>query len=675
MRCAPLVNYIDVKNYQSLVNNNDWSSAFQKAVDDLDNNGVLHIPFGTYNASNVKIRRKSIKIIGNNSTIIQNTNNAVFDIVGGFENIQKVSSTKTTEYKYVSDTNNVILTNKIGVENGTAYLEGDIIKIFSEDEIDFAFQPQTTQYKKRKGEFAEVLKVEGNEVYLKKPLRDQYSSKVRLAKLMNYTCQIEGLEFDVISESEHSDINWNAKMIKIVSCKDVILKNLKSIKGYEAFVLLTSVYGYKMDGIHPKNLRNEPQLERYGYGINDAGSENGIISNCTFTNCRHGFTTSTLLSDIGENTPEKYGATYNTLISDCIGINCSGSSFDVHEEATKIRFINCESHNDYPGQIGSGYGFQVRSHDILISNCIVSGSYGGFYIFKQYEGTTYNVTIQNCKTYDVETSLQIKSADNMTLKDVSIIDGYFHSTGKVGNVVTNAEVIVDRAYFETQGYQGLMLNNAMLTLKDVTLKAISSYSSYRLIDLIKTSLLKMKNITIYLKDTKVSDGKLFRISDVSSSISASNMGIICGDKLVAGVFDSRGNGTGKLKAINIEADSDLLIFYPSNFESSQVVWTTPNKSSGLIQTILSSDGIQFQLNGARDKIIYTELVANTKRTLGSFPSGNERGQLLILTNLSANPIVIKAGTINNNNLKQDVELLENSSYSFIWNGLIWSSIN
>jgi hypothetical protein len=58
MRCAPLVNYIDVKNYQSLVNNNDWTSAFQKAVDDLDNNGVLHIPFGTYNASNVKIRRK-----------------------------------------------------------------------------------------------------------------------------------------------------------------------------------------------------------------------------------------------------------------------------------------------------------------------------------------------------------------------------------------------------------------------------------------------------------------------------------------------------------------------------------------------------------------------------------------------------------------------------------------
>lgn len=669
-----MVNYVNLVDYQTLVNNDDWSPAFQKAVDILGNNGILHIPFGTYMASNVKIRRKSIKIIGESATIIQNTNNAVFDIVGGFDNIQKISSIKKTEYKYVSDTSTTIITNKIVVENGEAYTEGDILKVFSEDEIEYAFQPQTTYYKKRKGEFVEVLKVDGNEVYLKKPLREEYSINIRIAKLMDYTSQIEGIEFDVINESEGSDIKWNAKMIKIVSCKDVKLKNLKSIKGYEAFVLLTSVYGYIIDSIHPKNHKNEPQFERYGYGINDAGSENGIITNCTFMNCRHGYTTSTLLSDTVENAPEKYGATYNTLISNCVGISCSGSSFDVHEEAKNIKFINCESRNDYPGQIGSGYGFQVRSHEILISNCIVSGSYGGFYIFKQYEGTTYNVTVQNCKTYNVDTSLQIKSADNMNLEDINIIGGYFHSTGKVGNVITNAEVLIDRAYFETEGYQGLILNNTKLTIKESTLKAKSAYSSYRLIDLIKNSILQLKNITIDLKDTKVSDGKLIRISDVLSSINASDMEIFAGDKLVAGVFDSRGNGTGKLIAINIKVDSDLLVFYPLNFESSQVEWITPNKSSGSFQTLLNSDGAQLQLNGAQDRIIYIELVANTKRDIGAFPMGNIRGQLLILTNVSTNPITVKAGALNKNNLKQDLVLLENNSISFVWNGLLWSSI-
>jgi hypothetical protein len=430
---------------------------------------------------------------------------------------------------------------------------------------------------------------------------------------------------------------------------------------------------YSANEIHAKNHRNEPSNNRYGYGINDTACDGGIISNSTFTNCRHGFTTATASIETNSQ-PELYGSTSNTTISNSKGRGCSNAAFDVHEEAFNVSFNNCESVGDYAGAVASGYGFQVRAQKIQLSNCTVQGSRGGFYIFMQYDGTTKDALLNNCKAFNVETSLQITAKDGLTMKDVIINGGFFESWGAVGNIFKNVEVLINGgATIVTSGYQGSTLLNSKVNIKDCYLESKSSNGAYRIMDLLQSSTLKLKNVELNVEESVATDGKLIRLSDSLSTVIGDNLDVITNGKTIFNVFDSSGSGIGKLKVTNVKADSDVLILTPTNFETVETSWLTLTKSSNAIFQDLASDGLSPNLGNAYDTTIYIRLKCLTaNRVLGAIPVGKKLGQVLVIRNSASTfTLTVKHGTTYNTAIGADVTLPVDGAITLIWTGSQW----
>lgn len=661
--------FIDVKDY--LVNDEitDHSPYFQNALDDVKDGGCLSIPFGIYYLSNLKVRGKGLKIVGNNCTIIQNSNFPVFDLEGGFGEIIAVDSLQKL---------NGLSELSLKQTYSETFKEQDIVKVFSEDEIPNAYQSSST-LKKRIGEFFEIKSFFENKIVSKSSLREPYAIGVNVSKLKNISFELYDMNFS--TPENYQNLNWNSKMIRIASAKNVKISNLSIDRGFDTFLYLFSVYNYKVSNVEAKNLENSPSKNRYGYAVNDAGSNFGIVENCTFINCRHGFTTSTASVLKGDKKPELYGRTFGTEIRNCNGKNSTAATYDVHEEGQDIIFVGCSSYNDVPGEEGSGFGFQIRSSNIQLKDCIVKSSYGGIYIFMQYQNTTSNILVDNCIVEAVEIATQIKSSiPNNRISNVTITNSTFNSKStSTANIIENSNITVNSSMFSSSAYQGISVKNSDISMNNILFNASSKVDNYRLLELFSSSKVNVTNSKISIDSSAKTTGKLIRLSDINTILQANNLYVeTTSDNGIFSVFDSKGNYSGILDSSNVFSNYNNMVVFPPNFQEISSNWSTYEKSSRYVTQKILSTSLEIAFNGSSDSNVIAVIEPTSNNLIISALSkstiNGQRATIINKNSLSYSVVFDKTLT-KNIFLNTNISLAPLANVEFVWIDSAWYLLN
>jgi len=671
---------ISIESFDKIAGETDDSGRCQRALNSLNDKGVLVFPYGnTYYINNVSVSGKSVTVLGIGATIIQNKNQSVFTFTGGWDFVSVVSSITNVSYDFSQGNNTLTNVAKITLSSPQTNLKpGDTVKVISDDEIENSFQGGgTATTKKRKGEFAKVYYISGNDVYLSGRLRETYTTNIRLAKLKNITFKMDGLHFDVATQGE-SEV-WNRVLVRFIAAEKVRI-DISCANSYDSFVLLMGVYDYRAK-VDANNCRNEPIKGRYGYGINDSSCGNGVIYNSTFNNCRHGYTTSTGYIEPGSTTIENYGKTETITIVDSFGVGCSNSPFDVHEEAYSITFLNCHAIGNVAGASGSGAGFQARAKKIKFVDCSAKNTRQGFYIFEQYAGTTNGIELINCSTDNVEQSLYIKGRSDAGVKvrDVYVSGGKFESYGSVGNYIENAVVsLVNNPEFIMKGYQGFLLfDNALLKVKNSKFTSLSDNAQYRILDITGTNVkVDLQDVELNIANAVVADGKLIRLSHETAFVTGERINVVTEGKGLATVVDSLGVGTGTFNVTKIKIDQDATILNPVNFSTLMYSYVSPTKATGAIFQDLSSDNTVLATKGIANENIYVRVKPLTSdKILGSIPPGVLLGQRLTIRNSDSTfNVTVKHGSTYNTAIGADKILPVDGAISLIWSGSQWVNV-
>lgn len=456
----------------------DDSLKLKQALNELEDGGILHLGNSDkiYRLNSpIIVTGKTVHLKANGATLMQGFNGEMFIYTGLYGTPYNVTEV-TTESVTFGDSGGTMVT-KLKVPSHT-FKKGDVIKIVSDDILIGSRQSTA-----RSGEYQVVQLVIGEDVYLSSKLRDidTYATNVRAVKHEDKTITIEGVNLTSAPESEVG--KWNFGWLVINGAYKPILKNIELYDGHAPAINLIGCYAYRLDNIKGSNLTNNPSLGRYGYGINDKGSEYGESSNLHFENVRHGFTTNA--NTVSENSLSfwRYGRPAYFTVSNSTGIGTSNATFDTHEESYAGQFTNCTARGVVKGNSSSGSGFTARGKKLRYDNCRVYDSAVGWQVLSAYEGDTEDIVINNCDSYgSTSATLSVQQGLNGTkIKGIKIHGGKHHTLNKfvyaIGGVVEIRNVDVE-APFESAGLDGILrVNSADIYFDELRIDMSGSTSS------------------------------------------------------------------------------------------------------------------------------------------------------------------------------------------------------
>ncbi|WP_077623846.1 hypothetical protein [Sediminibacillus massiliensis] len=634
----------------AVANGWDWTAAFQKTVDDsLDGGVIIFPPTETYYLGNVSSEGKSLSVISYGARIIQNVNSPVMSFKGGWEETSSISSISETNYDFSGEGS--IITDKITLSTTPAFKKGDVIKVVSDDEIEGAKQSATGV--RRKGEFAVVGAVEGEDVVLTSKLRETYITSPRVSKLKNITFTIEGFKFDSLNSGDSS--GWNASYITIKAARDITLNDLQCEKGYGSFVTLTGIYGYSVTDTHIKNLKNDPATGSYGYGINDISCEYGSVNSTLFINCRHGYTTNTNGVEAGSTEIESFGRSANTTVKG-FGHGCSNSAFDTHDEAYNIHFRGCTVYGNYKGKSASGTAFSARGRKIQFTDCVAENCRYAFNIFEGFPNSTKDIFITDCKAFNIVGAAVIvnKTGTGQIVNNVFIKGGYFE--------LLRGSVVFDLA--DSNG-----------RIEGVKIKCKTNSSYARMIKQTRSDFI-VENLTVDLSEYSLSGSRIFTTNE-GSKMKAKDVKVIYGGGSVHLVAEGD-SSTTKCEIIDFSGNQEVATDkdIPSFLFSSANDYN--NTFYFLNQTINTNVDAHYKIGQSLHDNIYLKVNPSTD-SIGfyEFPAGNRRGQTLTIKNDSSmNTLVIRSSSSYRTELRmsQPVTLQPKDVITLLWNGSSWSSM-
>lgn len=162
-----------------------------------------------------------------------------------------------------------------------------------------------------------------------------------------------------------------------------VVTDLRVLNGYDPGIYSGGNVYPKYTKLHIENLRDSPSNGNYGYGLDEGGTWMGNLSNSTFIDTRHGYTTgATAVTWDDNNEPTKNdklrsGKTQSSVISNCIGSGQYSSPFDTHHCAVDMIFDNCIVD-------GGRTAFTLRGRGHILNNCKALNSTTGFLLFTEY---------------------------------------------------------------------------------------------------------------------------------------------------------------------------------------------------------------------------------------------------------------------------------------------------
>lgn len=181
---------------------------------------------------------------------------------------------------------------------------------------------------------------------------------------------------------------WRNTCLTINGYTAPTVEQLKINYGYGPGILIDGSVHAKVSNCLIQNLLNNTSRGNYGYGIIEGGTFMGNVSQCTFINTRHGYTTganSFIWNDDDDSSVSRFkkdrlqgGKTQSSVIADCHGTGPKNAPFDTHMDAEDIIFNDCISE-------GGFCGFAIRGRGILLNNCKAINHERPYLIFTEYQ--------------------------------------------------------------------------------------------------------------------------------------------------------------------------------------------------------------------------------------------------------------------------------------------------
>lgn len=211
------------------------------------------------------------------------------------------------------------------------------------------------------------------------------------------------IEFVRGKEAENEDgsttkAKWRQQCLVINGYTAPTVNNLKINFGYQVGILLDGSVHAKVTNCLIQNLVNNTGRGNFGYGVIEGGTFMGNISQCTFINTRHGYTTganSFEWNDLASGQTDadvnpnyklnrlQSGKTQSSIIADCHGSGQLSTPFDTHMDGEDIIFNNCITE-------GGESGFSIRGRGIILNNCKAMNHKRPFLIYTEYSKTSDN---------------------------------------------------------------------------------------------------------------------------------------------------------------------------------------------------------------------------------------------------------------------------------------------
>ncbi|WML58605.1 hypothetical protein [Neobacillus sp. PS2-9] len=212
-----------------------------------------------------------------------------------------------------------------------------------------------------KGELHKVIKLDGNKVYLERPIVENYlvgnGELVSVTAYPNVSFTLDNISF------LHSK-PYNTVMLQVNFASNAQLDRISVTNSKRIGILLNNTYQTKVSHANI-DLGTTKDIDT-GYGIQDFGGSGTLITDSQFRRVRRGV-------DFSGNIPSRYGIVQNSkAIGYKKGSLASGNSgFGTHSTAEYITFKNNYIEN-------FNYAFLVRGREITVEDNILRGFSSNF---------------------------------------------------------------------------------------------------------------------------------------------------------------------------------------------------------------------------------------------------------------------------------------------------------
>lgn len=302
----------------------------------------------------------NIEFRGNGRIDRRGSTSQVFVATADYASTQ--AATLNIESNVVIDGSTTDQLVRVDVADGTAYGRDDIVKIFSDD-ID---PDASSSVARRQGEFAVVIAVSGNSVYLANPLEqyDFLSTNVRIAKMPKVTGRIRGMK--ILSDFSSTG--------SLVYMRALYRPNIE-VEFIEHPDICMSSQGNYCGEWHLAGSGKGDASGQLSYLFNDSnGYHNRVIApHSRFF--RHTTTTNFTAVDAGVDEPYNYGGTVFHEVINGISDGSQGTPWDDHEGARHTRWINCKSLASVDNDATSRVAYGARGRDTTIEGGYVDSNF------------------------------------------------------------------------------------------------------------------------------------------------------------------------------------------------------------------------------------------------------------------------------------------------------------
>lgn len=367
-------------------------TAFSNFFGSIPDGGLGIIPAGSYILDGSILDyslNKSITLDFTGAVVTGTGSSSGFSFNGSFGTTYTVSAITTAlsnAGEWGNNGENMYYT-QITTNAATGWKKGDLVKLVSDD-IDNEHDPSANA---RSSESMYVLESSGTTVYLRGEPRCPYNTanNIRVAKWSSARLRIIGGMFQCSDAMlDGSTIN----PVGVLRLQWLAAARLEGIHVKQAAgpgITLSKCYGvrvldYNIDLSYDGS--DTQQNIFYGYGIND-DSEYTIVDRMLARRVRHAYTSSgSGITTAGSNLRD-YGRTFGSLVMNSICWGATQSSFDTHEGAEHVEFLNCISYE--------GYGaFGLRGSRNRITNCkIIGRHHAGAITMWDYSGSRCNENV------------------------------------------------------------------------------------------------------------------------------------------------------------------------------------------------------------------------------------------------------------------------------------------
>ena len=324
------------------------TAALNVAIAATPTGGRLIIPALTYKLTSPLVDTgRSMQVEAYGATFVQASAQPAVRFTGQWE----ASTTITSAVEgAVSGSGGLSPAVTVTFAGTVPWKRGDLVKLWGDNVIpgsttDVSPAPADAF---RVGQFFTVASVAGGSAVLLGSMRDPMTSGLRASRVSSHVVSWRGGTFIGAAPSPTGMFVFQS--LRAPSVRDVTIRNATG----QAFSM-ASCYGYLIDSCSVDWALDDPGVGAYGYGVDDNTSEFGLVRGCRFHQPRHGYSSTSSTTTIGQDSPMGHGRTFGTRVVDTIVSGSSNAAFDTHSTGQGIVFENCEA-NDAP------IGYQLRGN-------------------------------------------------------------------------------------------------------------------------------------------------------------------------------------------------------------------------------------------------------------------------------------------------------------------------